>query len=160
MSITTALVSVMRLNTRLFLNCLEGVSEQEAIERPRTSTNNLAFIACHLVDSRYFMAAYMGLELSNPFAELLANANGIDDVPVLPPLDRIRQAWSKISRDTEAALGSLSHDDTRAPSPQRFPVEDPTVLGGLGFLIQHESYHIGQMALLRKYVGHPAMSYR
>jgi uncharacterized damage-inducible protein DinB len=29
----------------------------------------------------------------------------------------------------------------------------------LAFLVQHESYHIGQMALIRKYIGYPAMKY-
>ena len=30
---------------------------------------------------------------------------------------------------------------------------------GIAFLAQHESYHAGQLALLRKYVGAPAMAY-
>jgi membrane associated rhomboid family serine protease len=33
------------------------------------------------------------------------------------------------------------------------------ILGGLFFLVQHESYHIGQMAILRKGLGYNAMSY-
>jgi uncharacterized damage-inducible protein DinB len=27
------------------------------------------------------------------------------------------------------------------------------------FLVQHESYHLGQIALLRRYAGLPAMKY-
>jgi uncharacterized damage-inducible protein DinB len=27
-------------------------------------------------------------------------------------------------------------------------------------VVQHESYHLGQVALLRRLCGHPAMSYR
>jgi hypothetical protein len=30
----------------------------------------------------------------------------------------------------------------------------------IAFLIHHEAYHIGQMALVRRYVGSAAMSYR
>jgi uncharacterized damage-inducible protein DinB len=29
----------------------------------------------------------------------------------------------------------------------------------VAFLIQHESYHVGQMALIRKHYGYPAMKY-
>jgi uncharacterized damage-inducible protein DinB len=29
----------------------------------------------------------------------------------------------------------------------------------LAFFVQHDSYHIGQLALLRKHVGLPAMQY-
>jgi hypothetical protein len=30
----------------------------------------------------------------------------------------------------------------------------------IAFLLHHEAYHIGQLALLRRYTGSPAMSYR
>ena len=33
------------------------------------------------------------------------------------------------------------------------------ILGMLVFLVQHDSYHIGQLSLLRKYAGLAAMSY-
>jgi hypothetical protein len=45
-------------------------------------------------------------------------------------------------------------------SPQRFPVDDPTFGAAIEFQLHHESYHIGQLALLRKYYGYPAMTYR
>ncbi|MGB7490782.1 MAG: hypothetical protein WBN62_10660 [Thermoanaerobaculia bacterium] len=39
-----------------------------------------------------------------------------------------------------------------------FPFEDPSMAGGIGFLLHHEAYHIGQLALLRKFHRLPAMS--
>jgi hypothetical protein len=41
----------------------------------------------------------------------------------------------------------------------RFPIGDATVLGLIAFMVQHDSYHIGQLALLRKHYGLPAMRY-
>jgi uncharacterized damage-inducible protein DinB len=32
-------------------------------------------------------------------------------------------------------------------------------LGLVAFLVQHDSYHLGQVAFLRRQLGHPAMSY-
>lgn len=43
------------------------------------------------------------------------------------------------------------------PAPQRYPGGDPSVLGALAFLVQHDSYHLGQLALLRRAHGLPAM---
>ena len=40
------------------------------------------------------------------------------------------------------------------------PVDDKSNMGLLIFMMQHESYHIGQLAILRKQAGLPAMSYR
>ena len=60
----------------------------------------------------------------------------------------------------DASLGSLTPERLATPSPQRFPVDDGTLLGGLAYLVQHDAYHIGQVALLRRQLGHPAMSYK
>lgn len=152
--------SVIRLNTRLFRNCLDGVSDENGILRPNPSTNSLTFIACHLVDSRHFMAGFLGLETSNPLADILANAKSVEDVPVLPPLSRVHDAWVAVAKELEACVGDLDSEDIARPSHQRFPLDDSSVAGAIAFLVQHESYHIGQMALLRKFLGYPAMTYR
>ena len=39
------------------------------------------------------------------------------------------------------------------------PIDDTSVLGLLGFMVQHDSYHLGQLSLLRKHCGLPAMAY-
>ena len=57
---TATLASVLRMNTRLLLNCLQDVSEAHATQRPNERTNSIAFIACHVVDSRFFIARYLG----------------------------------------------------------------------------------------------------
>ena len=41
-----------------------------------------------------------------------------------------------------------------------FPLANGTLLGTLTFLVQHDSYHLGQLSLLRKYCGLPAMRYQ
>jgi uncharacterized damage-inducible protein DinB len=159
MNAMRATASVVTLNTRLFHNCVVDVSDEKALQRLNGVTNSLAFIACHLVDSRYFISGFLGLELVNPFSDLLANATGVDVVPELPRLNRIRECWTTVSRDLEACLADLGSEDIARPSHQRFPVNDSTVGGAIAFLVQHESYHIGQLALLRKYLGYPSMTY-
>jgi hypothetical protein len=54
----------------------------------------------------------------------------------------------------------LAPDEWDAAVDARFPGVDRTRLGALTFLTQHDSYHIGQLALLRKHAGLAAMSYR
>lgn len=147
------------MNTRLLLNCLDGVSETDALQRLNDRTNSLSFIACHLVDSRHFLAGYLGLEEENPFQELLRDVNAIEDVTTLPGLSEIREAWQSIGHALDACFRTLDEEDLTAASPQRFPLDDPTLLGGIAFLAQHESYHIGQLALVRKYPGYSAMRY-
>jgi hypothetical protein len=154
-----ALASVFRMNTRLLINCMDGVSREDAERRPSDRTNSMLFIACHLVDSRHFLAGYLGLSTPNPLEAVLGNANSIEEVGALPDPDEVRRAWRAIGQIIDECFATLGDDDLSAPSPQRFPMDHPTVLGGIGFLLQHESYHVGQMALIRKFLGYPAMKY-
>jgi uncharacterized damage-inducible protein DinB len=41
----------------------------------------------------------------------------------------------------------------------RFPVPDASQLGMITLLVQHDAYHLGQLAFLRRQLGHPATAY-
>lgn len=152
--------AVLRLNTRLVLDCLEGVDDATAARRPSPQTNGMGFLALHLLDSRVFLARFLGLEAAHPFEPLLEGVRSIEELERLPPLDAVRAAWEEVSRALDEGFGTLADADVLRPSPQRFPVEDGTVLGAVAFLLQHDSYHLGQLALLRKLFGLGAMRYR
>ncbi|NIN70772.1 MAG: DUF664 domain-containing protein [Gemmatimonadetes bacterium] len=149
---------IIKLNTRLFLNCLDGVDDAMARERPSADTNSIGFIACHVLHARYYLASFLGLEAVNPFQELFDAAHDVNDLEV-PPLDELRSAWGELSaqlidRSLEVTGAELARD-----SGQEFPVDDGTARGAVAFLVQHESFHIGQLALLRKYLGLEGMAY-
>jgi uncharacterized damage-inducible protein DinB len=156
----TPLRTTLRLNTRLLLNCLDGLSEEMGASRPNGRTNSIAFLAAHLVDVRHFLAGALGLALDNPFAAALGGASGIDEVAACPTLAAARAAWTEVGTALDAALATLAPAALDAPAPARFPVDDPTLLGEITFLMQHEGYHVGQAALIRKFLGAPAMVYR
>jgi uncharacterized damage-inducible protein DinB len=153
------LTEILRLNTRLFRNCLDGVSDETAAMRPSASTNSAAFVAAHLTDSRFYLLEALGATQPNPLAEYLQGARSIDAVKRVPPLAEIHRAWTTAShalRDKLAAM-TAAELDARIESP--FPMENPTPLSLLAFFVQHDSHHIGQLALLRKHAGLPAMKY-
>ena len=153
------LAEIFRLNTRLFHNCLDGLGEDQARERPTGSTNSAAFIAVHVADTRFAIVGWLGGAVENPLAAALADARSIEDVPSLPSLPAIRAAWDAASTGLAERLAMSAPDALDGPSPQHFPGAGPTLLSALAFLAQHDSYHIGQLALLRKYAGMPAMRY-
>lgn len=151
---------VFRLNTTLFRNTLVGLDDTRASVRPNDRTNSVAFIAGHLVESRAWMARYLGLDVKAPFGGVLEHATSIDQIAKLPALTEIGGSWDQISGLVLERFPLLAGSDLAALTTQRFPGVPGTVLGGIAFLIQHESYHIGQLAWLRKYLGFPAMKYR
>ncbi|MEO8449695.1 MAG: DinB family protein [Gemmatimonadota bacterium] len=152
--------ALIQLNSKLFLNVLADIDEAGATARPNDRTNNVAFLGGHLVETRAWMARYLGLEEKSPFNGVLEHATKLEDVPVLPSLAVIRATWREQSPRLEARLEELTETDLTGPSSPRFPGVPETMLGGIAFLVQHESYHVGQLAFLRRYLGLPAMSYK
>jgi uncharacterized damage-inducible protein DinB len=153
------LAEILRLNTKLLRNCLDGFTDETANTRPTGGTNSAAFVAAHVADARYFLLTVLGADPPNPLARYLAGARSIDDVERCPTLDETRAAWTAASDALRERLAAITAAELDAPAMTRFPVDDPSVLGALAFLAQHDSYHIGQLALLRKHAGLPAMAY-
>jgi hypothetical protein len=96
--------------------------------------------------------------VDDPFPEF-AEVRSNDEVDRLPALDTLRASWRDISPRVVAALESLTPEQARAEASSGFPIDDPSVLGTAAFLVQHESYHIGQLSVLRRQLGHPSIDW-
>ena len=153
------LAAILRLNTRLLVNCLDGLSEEDARGAPVPGVNSAAFVAAHLVDARHGLLALLGRPQQNPLAAALANARGMADVEVLPRLGELVSAWRSVGLALDACLADLEPSALDEPAPRSFPIDDRSMLGVVAFLAQHDSHHVGQVALLRRALGYPAMRY-
>jgi len=153
---------IFQLDTRLFLNCLDEVPDEIARWRPAEHSNSMAYIALHLHEARHYLGKYVGVDEPDPFAAITATAKGIDDIDVYPSLAEMRTAWMEISLAIEQGFSNLTATKLDRELPRDapdFPVNDTSVLGALNILLQHESFHLGQLAYLRKLAGLPAMSW-
>ena len=157
----TALAEMLRLNSRLYQNCLAGLSDQAARERLSGPgpTNSAAFVAAHLVDSRYYLLDCLGVKQASPLTGAKGGFNNIADVTDFPPLAAVRAAWHTAGELLGQRLAALTAAELDTPLEPGFPLETQTKLGLLTFMVQHEGYHLGQLGLLRKYSGLPAMAY-
>ena len=153
------LAAILRLNTRLLLNCLDGLTDETARARHGEGVNSALFIAAHTADTRFFILRTLCEPMENPLTPFLDKAKTIDDIVDWPSLDAVRDAWSSASAAIDTCLDTASPEDLDTPVDTRFPGVDRTRLGALTFLVQHDSYHVGQLALLRKPAGLPAMTY-
>lgn len=153
------LAGILRLNNRLYRNCLDGVTEEQARIRPSDTTNSAAFVAAHLAESRYYTLKVLGAERPNPLVPYLGEWRGIDEIQEWPSLREIESAWTDASGALQARLEAMTAAELDAPSGTQMPIDDTSVLGLLGFMVQHDSYHLGQLSLLRKHCGLPAMAY-
>jgi uncharacterized damage-inducible protein DinB len=154
------LAAILRLNQHLMVNCLDGLTDDAARRRHADGVNSATFIAAHVTDTRFFILRLLGGSLENPLSALLDKAKSIDDITDWPTLDTIRAAWNSVSAAIHERLDAVTAAELAAPSERGFPGVEPTRLGVLTFLVQHDSYHVGQLAMLRRLHGLPAMRYR
>jgi len=153
------LAAIFELNTDLLVNCVDGMTDREASRRLAGGGNSIAFLVAHLTDARHFLVDLLGAPLPNPIGDALADVRSIDELETMPPLPELLAAWRNVSGHLLAVLGSLTTSELEAPVEPSFPVSGGRAVDALTFLAQHDSYHLGQIAFLRRQIGLPAMRY-
>jgi hypothetical protein len=155
------------LNTRLFNNVLEGVKDVQGNKRVTEEVNHLQWIAGHITNARYNYCTMLGLDSTFEYKELYVDptlpppGNRVIDPKIkYPSLSKISELWNVLAPSFVNALSKVSDEQAAAVMPFGTPINDDSFIGFFGFLISHESYHIGQMSLVRKYLGLSAMSYK
>lgn len=153
------LENIFNLNTRLFNNTLAGVTEEQSSERISGHSNSFKWIATHTVWARYNTLMFLGKPAPNPYPGLFENFKPYDASDKYPSLEEIKTEWKKVSGLLKDALSSVSEEHLAADSPLKSPIGDFTNAGTIAFLAQHESYDIGQLGFLKKYLTKEAMAY-
>ena len=153
------LKSIFNLNTRLFVNTLAGVTEELSEERISGHNNSFKWIATHTVWARYNTLKFLGNPVPNPYPGLFENFKPYDSKDTYPSLEEIKKEWEKVSSIMKETLESVTEEHLAADGPFKSPIGDPTNAGTIAFFAQHESYDIGQLGLLKKFLTKEAMSY-
>lgn len=71
-----------------------------------------------------------------------------------PDAEELQRAWREVSEKLNAVLPKASADKLSAPVLEGRPALDGTVGGSIALLCFHETFHVGQMSYLRKWLGY------
>ncbi len=150
---------IAELNGRLFRSCCDLVTDAVTGCRLSEATSSFLFVACHIVDARSYLVELVGGAAGLPLVGRLRSVEKIEDLPAPPTIGELLDAWDVLATSFLKCLPRLSAQDLNRESRDCVPVNDGSVLGTLTFLLQHESYHLGQMAMLKKHLTGSAMRY-
>ena len=150
---------IFKLNHRLFLSTLDGVTDEQAQERISDHSNPFIWIATHTIWGRYNTIGMLGKQVDNPFKGLFENFKAYDTNDKYPTLAEVKAAWETTGELLKDALHSVTPEQLALDAPFKSPIGDFTIGGTIIFLAQHESYDIGQMGYLKKYFTKEAMKY-
>ncbi len=153
------LALILNLNERLFINSLAGVTDEQAIQRLSSHNNPLNWLATHTTWARYNMCMLLGKPGNNPYKGMFEGFKPFDESMQFDSLEKIKDEWKKASTLLKEALETVTDEHLASDAPFKNPTGDSSIGGTIAFLAQHESYDIGQMALLKKFLTKEAMSY-
>jgi uncharacterized damage-inducible protein DinB len=148
------IASTLKSNTQLFEKATQGIPAEKWLARPSDDSNHLLWIAGHVVVHRALIPKLLGGEWSAPWEKLFARGEKLAAAEHLPPVDEIVRAWAEVSDLLTASLTSAAADVAAQPLTKKLPSFDGTVGGSMAFLSFHETYHLGQMSYLRKWLGY------
>lgn len=154
-----------RLLTDWYLSVLEAVDPADGCRVVSDNTNSLEWLAGHLLVARNRNITRLGGEaLQLPhldaYVDPTASAPGFrpfDRQRAYPSLAACAAEWQAISAVFLATLHAADERIRQTVLPLSGPTGGNTVEDFLVAAVLHESFHIGQISILRKAFGYPAM---
>ncbi len=147
---------------RTFLNTLiDGFQADDWSRVPSDQGGNTPhWILGHLVTSRRFLARRLGAELPNDgWEELFGMHAEPDGTRGFPSVPELVTAFGAADAALAERLPALTEEEREEPWGARpFPDGGETVAQGVSFLYFHETYHLGQLGLLRRILGKPGFA--
>jgi len=146
------IAGIFNTNTGLFKKTIDGVPTEKLLARPGEDSNHLLWIAAHVVVHRAKVLKLLGEEWSRPWEGLFARGAKLTADEQYPRMEEIVQAWDELSGKLAPSLANASSEALGVAVPKGVTL-DGKVSGQIAFLALHETYHVGQMAYLRKWLG-------
>ncbi len=143
-----------RFNDKLLFDSVKDLSEEEWHKRPNDCTNHVAWIVGHVIWARKALLGRLGTDWSTPWLGAFARGQKLDESTGYPSQQTIMDAWTEVSGVLASALENASEEVLGKPATQGPPSADGKVSGIVNFLAIHETYHLGQVAYLRCWLGH------
>ncbi|MGA3345052.1 MAG: DinB family protein [Terracidiphilus sp.] len=143
-----------QLNADLFKKSTDGLTAEEWLRRPNDKSNHILWIFGHVIWARGVVLKFLGSEYSQPWFPLFARGAKLDEAAVYPTPEEATAAWQEVSAQLATAMEGVSEDVLSKQGPPGIPSPDGKVSGVVNFLAHHETYHVGQTAYLRSWLGH------
>ncbi len=159
-AVAAPIATIFAMNDDFVLQALEGLTQEELWKAPTGRNNALLWIAGHVVQTRALVLQLLGEPVDTGWGTLFdrgAPAATAAEANRYPSRSDIERVMREITPRLHAKLASL--DDTYLAGPARMQVPGTkTVADELGFFALHDSYHVGQLAYVRKGLGYPGLA--
>jgi hypothetical protein len=143
------------INASFLKQSLAGLNAEDWCKRPNDHCNNLCWLVGHLTWSRTMILKRLGAEWTTPWMQSYARGTKCVESPESPTSQELTEAWSETCGRLNSALESASEELLNTPASKPGPPSADGMLSGtINFMALHETYHVGQVAYVRSFLGH------
>ena len=151
-------IRVLRAQVALIGEVVEAavadLTPDEALRAPIPGVNDVNWILGHLVQVNAGVLELLGHPRDPALADLVYYAAGsppVEDVADAWDLGKLRDAFRQQIHHLDGALVDAPPERLAAPPPPGFEGE---LRDFLHFITFHQGYHVGQLGMLRRALGH------
>lgn len=154
-SVIDALSTQLALTQRTIKRNLEGVSNEEALLHPQPAGNSANWVLGHILASRSGLLKNFGEQPLLDDSSVQQYRRGSDGNVANPlPLDDLLAALDRSQPLMIAGMKRISETALAAKAPINSPAgAEASYADALAAMVFHESYHVGQLGLLRRVCG-------
>ncbi len=157
MGINDNLKGMIEMNRRATGMLLEGITEEESIFRGEYNVNHIRWLTGHVVLHAYKRLRALRNDVTIPdnYEKLFGRGSELtDNTSEYPSLDALRKELDDVHDKTLKYLETLSADDLDKEIETLVAGRKSKSIDAASFLCMHEFYHAGQIATLRRTLGH------
>lgn len=155
------LIDQFTMNHWAALKSVDGIDHGESVRLPELSGNSMNWVLGHLTLTRGEILELLGGEAiwdKSTFEVYKRGADRLTDPSRATDFDKIRRDFAGSQEAIVEALEAQTPEKLSTRVGFSFVGRDAdsleAVLAGFAF---HEAYHVGQLGLLRRFLGHPGV---
>ncbi|HXD73357.1 MAG TPA: DinB family protein [Vicinamibacterales bacterium] len=134
-----------------------GVKPDDLWKRPTPNTNAMLWIYAHMAAVRGRVLNALGESFDPGWGDAFGRGAELKDPSTYPSREKIVEVVRDVNARLFAKLAMLTDAELSQPAKGQLPNSVQTLGDQLAFIALHDSYHVGQLAYVRKALGLPGV---
>ncbi|HVH89384.1 MAG TPA: DinB family protein [Terriglobales bacterium] len=153
----TALGFIFSFNDGFVIQALDGLSHEELWRAPTDRNNSTLWVGGHVAQTRASVLQMLGKSVETGWGDLFNRGAAVGESSRYPSGADVERVMREVSPRLRTAISALSEEQLAKAASLPIP-GIKTLADELAFFALHDSYHVGQMAYIRKGLGYPRIA--
>lgn len=150
---TNITIAQFELQTNWFLNELTNISDEQSNKQATDNLNPIKWVAGHILNTRITLLSLLtGVAPDQNFNKIFGKGSSNKIESSFPTISEIKLKWDIVSSELAECLKNTPSEKLLSPPPFQTSIPDKTMHGLITYMASHESYHIGQLSILKKLI--------